>query len=63
MSVLLDDLGYFTSLDVELRICPDWQPRPDVLASTEPVEDPYLTTSRHLFVVEVLSSDDAWSKV
>ena len=60
---LLDELGYFTSLEVELRIHPQWEPRPDVLGSARPLEQPYPTSGADLFVVEILSPDDAWGKV
>ncbi len=63
VSVLLDDLGYFTSLEVELRIHPEWEPRPDVIGSTRPLEEPYPTHGADLFVVEILSPEDRWGKV
>jgi len=63
VSVLLDDLGYFTSLEVELRIHPQWEPRPDVLGSTSPLEEPYPTRGADLFVVEILSPEDRWGKI
>jgi Uma2 family endonuclease len=60
---LLDDLGYFMSLEVELRIHPQWEPRPDLLGSTHPLEEPYPTSGADLFVVEILSPEDRWGKV
>ena len=60
---LLDELGYFISLEVELRIHSQWEPRPDVLGSTRPLEEPYPTGGADLFVVEILSPEDRWGKV
>ena len=60
---LLDGLGYFTSVEVDLHIHPDWQPRPDVLASTRKFEGSYPTRPDGLFVIEILSPDDRWGQV
>ncbi len=60
---LLDDLGFFTSTEVDLHICPQWRPRPDVIASTRKLTEAYPTSPDHLFVIEVLSPDDSWSYV
>ena len=60
---LLDDLGFFTSTEVDLHIHPQWRPRPDVLASARKLEQPYPTRGDDLFVIEILSPDDSWSRV
>jgi Uma2 family endonuclease len=62
-SFLLLELGYYTGVEVDLHIHPQWCPRPDVLVSTRKLERPYPTRSDDLFVVEVLSPDDSWSYV
>ena len=61
--LLLDSLGYFTSPEVDLHIHVDWQPRPDILASTRTFERPYPTRPDDLFVIEILSPDDRWGQV
>lgn len=48
-------LGYVSGSEVELRIDPNWQPRPDVTATLE-VEQPYPTKPVDI-VAEVLSDD------
>ena len=59
---LLKRLGYRAAPEVELRIDPNWQPKPDVLASLSPFERPYPTKPVDL-VIEVLSPTDAMSLV
>ena len=59
---LLKRAGYRAAPEVELRIDPDWQPKPDVLASLSPLERPYPTKPVEL-VMEVLSPTDAMSLV
>ncbi|MBV9937959.1 MAG: Uma2 family endonuclease, partial [Acidobacteriaceae bacterium] len=63
VSFLLLELGYYTGVEVDLHIHPQWRPRPDVLVSTQKLEQPYPTRNDNLFVVEVLSPDDGWSHV
>jgi Uma2 family endonuclease len=63
VAILLENLGYFTGTEVDLHIDPRWRPRPDILASTQKLERPYPTHPEHLFVVEILSSDDRWGEV
>lgn len=63
VSFLLLELGYYTGVEVDLHIHPQWRPRPDVLASTRKLEQPYPTRGDNLFVIEVLSPDDGWSLV
>ena len=59
---LLRAAGYRTGSEVELRIDPNWQPKPDVLASLSRLEHPYPTKPVEL-VVEILSPTDAMSLV
>ncbi len=59
---ILDQAGYRSAAEVELRIDPDWQPKPDVLASLSPLERPYPTKPVEV-VIEVLSPTDAMSFV
>ena len=59
---ILKRLGYRAAPEVELRIDPNWQPKPDVLASLAPLERPYPTKPVDL-VMEVLSPKDAMSLV
>ena len=56
ISNLLSEAGYISATEVELRITQDWQPVPDVSASTQ-LEQPYPTKPVPI-VVEVLSPDD-----
>jgi Uma2 family endonuclease len=55
--------GYKTASEVDLRIDPDWEPRPDVLVSPAPIQRPYPTSAAALTVIEVLSPDDAMPRV
>jgi len=48
-------LGYVSGSEIDLRIDPNWQPRPDVLAALE-IEQPYPTKPVDI-VAEVLSDD------
>jgi Uma2 family endonuclease len=58
----LDRAGYRAVMEVELRIDPNWQPIPDVLASLSRLESPYPTKPVEV-VMEVLSPTDAMSLV
>jgi Uma2 family endonuclease len=53
-------LGYATGSEIELRIDPNWQPRPDVIASLE-VQRPYPT--RPVDIVAEILSDDPMTRV
>jgi len=59
LQVLLGDLlfkaGYFAGAEINLRIDPNWEPRPDVLAARE-IEGKYPTKPVDL-VIEILSDD------
>ena len=55
---LLEDQGYFTGTEIDLHIDLSWQPRPDVIASSQKLKRPYPTRPENLFVVEILSPDD-----
>ena len=57
----LDQTGYESGPEVELRIDPDWQPKADVAAWTR-VEEPYPTQPVDV-VVEVLSPEDRMQRV
>ena len=59
---ILDRAGYRSAAELELRIDPDWQPKPDVLASLTRLESPYPTKPVEI-VVEILSPTDAMSLV
>jgi len=54
---LLAELGYSAGAEVELRIDPDAHPKPDVIATSREVEQPYPTKAVAV-VVEILSKDD-----
>ena len=57
----LDQAGYVSGAELELRINQDWQPKPDVAAAIS-VEHPYPTKPIDV-VVEVLSPDDRMQRV
>ncbi|HSU59099.1 MAG TPA: Uma2 family endonuclease [Bryobacteraceae bacterium] len=54
---LLDEAGYKSGSEVELRIDPEAHPKPDVIATKGRIELPYPTRAVDV-VVEVLSEDD-----
>jgi Uma2 family endonuclease len=58
LMLLLSRILYAAGSEIELRIDPDWEPRPDVLASRYRLPEPYPTKPDHLIVFEVLSPDD-----
>lgn len=58
---LFRQAGYKASPEVELRIDPDWQPKPDVAAAVQ-VEGPYPTKPVEI-VAEVLSPEDKMARV
>jgi Uma2 family endonuclease len=55
---LLDDAGFKSGSEVELRIDPEAHPKPDVIATKGSIELPYPTKAVDV-VVEILSEDDA----
>ena len=59
---LLKQAGYRAAPEVELRIDPEWQPKPDVIASLSRLESPYPTKPVEV-VIEILSPTDAMSLV
>ncbi len=54
---LLNEAGYSAGAEVELRIDPDAHPKPDVIATSREVEEPYPTKAVDI-AVEILSKDD-----
>lgn len=54
---LLARAGYKAGSEVELRIDPNWEPIPDLIATRKKVELPYPTAPVEI-VVEILSPDD-----
>jgi Uma2 family endonuclease len=59
---LLDESGYLSASEVKLKISPDFEPVPDVIATAGRIEVPYPTKSVDV-VVEILSPDDAFQRV
>lgn len=53
-------LGYISGSEIDLRVDPNWQPRPDVMAALE-IEQPYPT--KPVDVVAEVLSDDPMTKV
>ena len=56
LMMILDAAGYYTGSEIELRIDPNWEPRPDVIADTQPLEQPYPTKPIEI-AIEILSDD------
>jgi Uma2 family endonuclease len=54
--------GYKAGSEIKLKIDPDFQPIPDVIADRSPFEFPYPTKALEV-VVEILSDDDVMSRV
>jgi Uma2 family endonuclease len=54
---LLGEAGYVAASDVELRIVAEAHPKPDVIATSSAVDNPYPTKAVDV-VVEILSADD-----
>ena len=52
---LLFDAGYFAGGEIDLKVDPRWQPRPDVLGASA-IDGPYPTKPVEL-VIEILSDD------
>ena len=61
LTEFLSRAGYRAGPELELRVDPDWQPKPDVAAALV-VEQPYPTKPIDV-VVEVLSPEDRMSRV
>jgi Uma2 family endonuclease len=59
---LLDESGYLSASEVKLKISPDFEPVPDIIATTGRIEVPYPTKPFDV-VVEILSPDDAFQRV
>lgn len=57
LAQLFYESGYTSAAEVDLRIDPDWEPRPDVLAILHPGPGPYPTKPVDI-VAEVLSPSD-----
>ncbi|MDQ2711978.1 MAG: Uma2 family endonuclease [Acidobacteriota bacterium] len=62
LCALLNMAGYRAGSEIELRIDPEWQPKPDVIASRAPFDLPYPSHPVDI-VAEVLSPDDKMAKV
>jgi Uma2 family endonuclease len=58
---LFESAGYNSAVELELRISPDWEPKPDVAAALL-VEEPYPTRPIEI-VAEVLSPEDQRPRV
>ena len=54
---LLRGAGYKRGSEIELRIVPDYHPKPDVIATRGHLERPYPTQPLEV-VVEILSAED-----
>ncbi len=54
---LLNRAGYIASVESDVKIAPDWQPRPDVCGVLE-VTEKYVTRPENVVIFEVLSEDD-----
>jgi Uma2 family endonuclease len=61
LTELLKQLGYYSAVELELRILPDWHPKPDVAAASVR-EHPYPTKPIEI-VAEVLSPTDEPAQV
>lgn len=59
---MLKVLGYFAYVEVTLRVAPNWEPIPDVIAELEASTGPYPTKPVDI-VVEILSPEDEFSFV
>ncbi len=59
---LLVQAGYKAGSEVKLKIDPDFQPVPDLIATLGYIEQPYPTSAVEI-VVEILSDDDSMSRI
>jgi hypothetical protein len=55
---LLIRAGYIASVETDLKIASDWQPRPDVVGVLE-INEKYVTRPENVVVFEILSEDDS----
>ncbi len=60
--VALDGAGYKSASEVKLKINSDFEPVPDVIATTGSIERPYPTKPVDV-VVEILSPEDSFQRV
>jgi Uma2 family endonuclease len=60
---LFDKAGYVSGSELDLRIDPDWEPRPDVAAALNPNLKERYPTKPVDIVAEILSPDDPMSRV
>ncbi|MBV8069449.1 MAG: Uma2 family endonuclease [Acidobacteriaceae bacterium] len=59
---LLIQAGYKPAAEVELRIHPDYHPKPDVIATKRKINEEYPTSGLEV-VIEILSEEDAMEYV
>jgi len=59
LSELLNRAGYISSVESDMKIASDWQPRPDVCGVLGEAIEKYITDPENVVVFEVLSEDDA----
>jgi len=59
---LLCEAGYEAGAEVKLRIDPDFQPIPDIIATRAPIELPYPTRAVDV-VIEILSDEDRMARI
>lgn len=55
---LLSRAGYIGSVESDVKIASDWQPRPDVCGVLE-VQEKYVSRPENVVIFEVLSEDDS----
>jgi Uma2 family endonuclease len=64
LTEMLRRAGYRAAPELELRIDPQFEPRPDISATRRPVQGRYPATPQEIeIVVEVLSPEDAMTRV
>jgi len=56
---LLRRAGYIVTGESDLKIAPDWQPRPDVCGVLGEVKGKYITSPEDVVVFEIRSKDDS----
>jgi Uma2 family endonuclease len=59
---LFKELGYRSGSEVKLKISPDFEPIPDVIATSHEIELPYPTKPVDV-VLEILSPEDSFQRV
>ncbi len=59
---LLDEAGFEAASEVKLKIDADFQPVPDIIATTGHIERPYPTKPVEI-VIEILSDDDPMTRL